>query len=333
MNTATLSPIKTAYLDQVRSRLGDLPSEDLDEVMQDLEAHLAELDDSIVEGVLGTPVEFAHEFLLSAGLEAESRQSRLRRLRGAGDRLDLRLRRSISRLGERLQWETIRPTWIWIRGWLMVGALGVIYYQEPFRHFPIPSIDHSTAAGVVLVAVTTWLSRWVDRAPLTPRRRTMTRAYSMAAAIALLLCLVNPLPDEEPESLDPIEYISELTAPTGSIVENIYAFDVDGNPVEVLLFDQAGEPLLTMSEWAYDDAQSGDGVVYYGNGSVRFPRDESGRIVPNLYPLEMKRYDDSGVLRSVLPPGFGFPDISQPRSDGAESTPTTITDMGDVFER
>jgi hypothetical protein len=124
-----------------------------------------------------------------------------------------------------------------------------------------------------------------------------------------------------------------LTSPTGAIVENIYAFDVDGNPVEVLLFNQEGEPLRTMSEWAYDDAQSGDGVVYYGNGSVRFQRDESGWIIPNLYPLQQMVYDESGVLRPVPAPGFGFPNIPQSGNDDGESTPTTITGRGDVGEQ
>lgn len=333
MSATTLSPVKATYLDRVRSQLGELPGEDLEEVMQDLEAHLAELDDSTVEGVLGTPAEFAREFLLSAGLEPASRTRRLGRLQDAADRLDRRLHDSISTLGERLQWEAIRPTWIWIRGWLVVGALGLIYYEEPFRHFPIPSIEHSTAAGLVLVVVATWFSRWVDRVPLTARKRAVTRTYSMAAVIALLLGLLNPVPDQNVEFIDPIEYISELTSPTGTIVENIYAFDVDGNPVEVLLFNQEGEPLRTMSEWAYDDAQSGDGVVYYGNGSVRFQRDESGWIIPNLYPLQQMVYDESGVLRPVPAPGFGFPNIPQSGNDDGESTPTTITGRGDVGEQ
>lgn len=97
MNTA-VSNLKADYLDRVHSGLADLSEEDREEVMQDLRAHLAELDEESIEANLGTPEEFVEEFRASAGLEEQAgRVSRLfpiarmrTRLEQAGRRLALR---------------------------------------------------------------------------------------------------------------------------------------------------------------------------------------------------------------------------------------------------
>lgn len=99
-------------------------------------------------------------------------------------------------------------------------------------------------------------------------------------------------------------------------VRNIYASDVNGNPVEVLLFDKDGEPLLILPESSYGEALSKDGQVYDGDGAIRFATDEMGRIVPNLYPVQILGYDSGGGLVPALPPSIGFPDI--PRSSPSE---------------
>lgn len=325
---ATLTNTKAGYLEQVRSLLMDLPAEDVEEMIQDLEAHLVELDDAEVEAELGTAADFAREFRISAGLDAPAHHRRLREMRAAMNRLDGRIRRRGQRLGEVVRWESIRPFWIWLRGWLVVGAWAVLYNQEAFRHFPIPSIGYSTLTGLTLVGLATALSVWVDRPPVTRRRRVLTFTYSVVAGIAVLASLLNPLPDPRTQgwSADPFDYVDRLTAPGGRIVENIYAYDLDGNQLDVLLFDQDGLPLLTMPEWTYDDARFTGGPVFYGEGAVRFANDQHGRIVPNLYPLEVLRQDHTGGLQLIPPPAVGFPTIpsGEPDTEGDPASPPRI---------
>jgi hypothetical protein len=326
----TLSRTKAEYLEQVRSRLADIPADDLDDVVQDLETHLVELDDAEIEAELGAPAQFAREFRISAGLEGHDRPGRLKELRAAAKSFDGRIENGAKQLADLTRWRSIRPLWIWIRGWLLIGTWGVLYYEEPFRHFPVPSIGYSSLAGLVLVAIATGLSVWLDRAPATGRRRVGTRIFSVAAGVAVIASLLNPLPDPRTQFIDSVDYIDRLTTSGGRIVENIYAYDAAGNPVDVLLFDQDGEPLLTMPGWVYDESQFDNGQVLYGEGAVRFLQDDAGRIIPNLYPLQILRHDPMGALQPVPPPSFGFPNVTAPARGAQTSPPTTITSEEDL---
>ena len=69
MNT-TLSPEARAYLEAVRDRLAGLPAEEADELVADLEQHLAELiaeEPGPLSNRLGSPQEYAAELAASAG--------------------------------------------------------------------------------------------------------------------------------------------------------------------------------------------------------------------------------------------------------------------------
>lgn len=319
----TLSRSKAEYLERVRSRLADIPADDLEEVVQDLETHLVELDDADIEAELGAPDEFARDFRMSAGLEGQYRPGRLKDLRAAAKRFGGRLENGARRLAELTRWQSIRPFWIWIRGWLFIGAWGELYFEEPFRHFPVPSIGYSSLTGLVLVAIATGLSIWLDSRSAAGRRRVGTRIFSVATGMAVMASLLNPLPD--PRFNDPVDYVDHLTTFGGKTVENIYAYDIAGNPIDVLLFDQDGEPLLTMPEWLYDQAEFDNGQVFDGQGAVRFLQDDFGRIIPNLYPLEILRHDPMGTLQPVPPPSLGFPKLTEPAPGEKTSPPTTTT--------
>ena len=319
----TLTKAQAEYLDRVRDELVDLPQDDLDEVIQDLQAHLVELDDSDLGAELGTPQEFAHEFRISAGLEGPLQTRRPTRFRSALSRLEERLTSGSRRLRDLTRWQTIRPLWVWTRGWVLVGAWSILYYEEGLRHFPIPSLGYSSLAGLVFVAIATAISVWVDREQNTDARRIGTWTFSTLAGLGLLATLFNPLPDPRTQFVEVFEPY-EMISPTGKPIHNIYAFDLDGNPVEVLLFDQDGEPLMTMSEWLHDDAQVNDGQAFFGEGAVRFRQDEFGRIIPNLYPLVLFRHDPMGNLQPVPPPTVGFPRTAD--NDHEEIWPGTPSD-------
>ncbi|MGH8873103.1 MAG: hypothetical protein ACRDWS_14160, partial [Acidimicrobiia bacterium] len=114
----------------------------------------------------------------------------------------------------------------------------------------------------------------------------------------------------------------------GEPITNIYAYDRDGEPVEVLLYAQDGRPLLTLPTYVYEE-DFGPSLEpnYYDNGTVTFERDRYGRIVPNLYPLDLEVYDPGGGLRPMAPPALGVPDLDE---EPVGDRPTAHTSIGFV---
>lgn len=319
----TLSPSKAAYLARVTEGLHDLPAEEREEMLQDLEAHLAELEDEEVDQVLGTPEAFVEEFRVSAGLDAPPAAARP----GLVERWRAALNRRSAWLSALVDWPTIRPAWVWTRGWLVVCAWSFLYDYEGFERFPIPSIGMSTSVGLALVILATWLSLWLDKGQQGIQAFGSV-AFSFIAGLALLGMLLNPMPtySQLVEVYEQPVYAEQLTAPDGNPVTNVYAYDMEGNPAEVLLFDQAGRPLLTFPSYVYEEAEiPGNETPYWDGGTVTFRRDQFGRIIPNLYPLDLTVYDDYGELVPMAPPPLGPPTVDQVGNQpDADTVPTTI---------
>jgi hypothetical protein len=323
--SVTLSPEKATYLARVAEGLHDLADEEREEMLQDLEAHLAELEDEEIDRVLGTPEEFVEEFRISAGLDsppATAAPGRVQRWRAALDQ------RSVW-LSDLIDWPAIRPTWVWIRGWLVVCAWSLLIEYEGFERFPIPSIGMSASVGLAIVILATWLSLWLDKEHRGPRAIGSV-VFSVVGAFALLGLLLNPMPtySQLAHDLGQVTYVEQLTAPDGNAISNVYAFDMDGNPVEVLLVDQDGRPLLTFPGYVYEEAGlSGGGTTYWDGGTVTFPSDQYGRIIPNVYPLELTVYDEYGELTPMSPPSLGVPTVDQP-DDGSDAASVSTTISG-----
>ncbi len=315
----TMSATKAAYLARVTEGLYDLPAEEREEMLQDLEAHLAELEDEQVDQVLGTPEAFVEEFRVSAGLDAPkvtARPGHIERWRAA-------LNRRAAWLSDLVDWPSIYPIWVWTRGWLVVCAWSFLYDMEGFERFPIPSIGMSTSVGLAFVILATWLSLWLANGQQGIRAFGSV-AFSFVAVWALVAMLLNPMPTQSQmvEVYEQQVYFEQLTAPDGNAISNVYAYDMEGNPVDVLLFDQDGRPLLSFPSYVYEEAEiPGNDPAYWDGGTVNFRRDQFGRIIPNLYPLELDVYDEYGELVPMSPPSLGLPTV-----DGrdSESVPTTI---------
>jgi hypothetical protein len=143
--------------------------------------------------------------------------------------------------------------------------------------------------------------------------------FSFVAGWALVGTLLTPVAGYH-EVVDESPYFDRLTTAEGNSVNNIYAYDLEGNPVEVLLFDSEGRPLLTLPAYVYEEADFNPGApeIQYDSGAVRFERDSFGRIIPNLYPLQLSFYDDYGQLSEMPPPSLGFPSLAD-----EESMPTS----------
>ncbi|MGH8946462.1 MAG: hypothetical protein ACRDVL_09955 [Acidimicrobiia bacterium] len=318
----TLSPAKAHFLEQVSAGLGDLPEEERDEVVQDLSAHLAELSDDEIVSVLGAPAAFVAEFRASAGLD---RPGRLTGLLGV---TRARLESWSTRLSYLTRWPRVRQLWVWTRGWLVLSMLAAIEGGVAFYRFPIPAIGDRTAIGLMTLAGATWLSVWLDQRPGGHVRKLASAAYSAFGIWALAAGLLGAFalgragafidPQSEVEM-----YGFPIVGQNGVQVENIYAYDLEGNPIEVLLFDQLGRPLLVMPPWVYEEAElrPGQRAVEYPGGYVIFSQDEFGRVIPNLYPLQLDTYNDWGELRPAQPPGGG----SMPDEEGTADPPPTTT--------
>jgi hypothetical protein len=321
----TLSPAKAGYLARVTQGLSDLPAEEREEMVQDLEAHLSELEDEEVERVLGSPEAFVEEFRVSAGLGQPTQARPSRRARA---REDLNL--LAARLSAVTHWQTVRPLWVWTRGWLLVCAWSLLYDYEGFERFPIPSIAQSSAYGLVLVVAATALSVWLAKGTAPGARAFGSVVLSAVSGLALIGLLLNPMPtySEVAQQYEGQFYIEQLTDGNGNPINNVYAYDLEGNPMEVLLFDQDGRPLLTLPPYVYEDAEiPGNDPASWGQGTVAFHRDRFGRIITNLYPLDMTvyAYDEygSGEPVPMTPPSLGIPDVDEPPVD-QPNVPTTL---------
>jgi hypothetical protein len=220
-------------------------------------------------------------------------------------------------------WPTIRPIWIWTRGWLVVSVFAGLTQDTPFLRFPIPSIEFQTVVGAILVGAATWFSVWLDGTARHPVRDIGTALFSMTALLALTIGILSPISLTKPQHFEEgAFYPEQLTDADGNLVENIYAYDLEGNPVEVLLFDQSGRPLLSLPNYVYDEAEFNPRIeeLDYGNGTVTFQRDQFGRIVPNLYPLQLSTYNESGRLVPMQPPSLGLPTVESDQ----QATPSTM---------
>jgi len=314
----TLSVTKATYLARVTEGLRDLSAEEREEMLQDLEAHLAELEDEKIDQVLGTPEAFVEEFRVSAGLGASPASARpglVERWRGT-------LNRRSAWLSDLVDWPTIRPLWVWTRGWLVVCAWSFLYDYEGFERFPIPSIGTSTSVGLAFVILATWLSLWLAKGQQGPQAFGSV-VFSFGAGLALLGMLLNPMPtySQLVEVHEQPVYTEQLTAPDGNSITNVYAYDLEGNRAEVLLFDQDGRPLLTFPSYVYEEAEiAGNEAPYWDGGTVTFRRDQFGRIIPNLYPLKLTVYDDYGELTPMDPPSLGLPTANQTDDDPVPTT-------------
>lgn len=316
MKTTALPRSATRFLERVRSLLEDLPDEDREEVLQDLEAHLADLGDTDVGNALGTPEAFVAEFRSSAGLDTDPpKPGRLHALMGRVSAQSSRFAehpapRFVSEHSRRLQ-----PAWVWTRGWLAMILWALMSSDTVSRTFPIPAVEGSTAAGFVLTAAATFVSvrangrsEWYARWP--------RRILSLAAAIVIVYGLFDPFALVERGVMGELEARSSSAEPpaTGLAAEitNIYAYDLDGNPVEVLLYDQNGAPLTVSSEVFFvEESQLGDPY-----GPVRFATDAYGQPITNQYPLDRLGYLDSPngttAFERIPPPRVAFPTTEDP---------------------
>jgi hypothetical protein len=271
-----------AYGTRVRAALADLPAADRDDLLADLEDHLAEVAaEGPLDELLGTPEAYAAELRSSAGLPSGGAT-------GPGRWQELTaqpwLRPTLDFLPE------LRPGW-----WVLRGVL-VAWIASMWPAAGLPAV---VALSVLLVPASVLLGR---RSVADPRLRWAGIAASVAAVVALLLflALVGSADGSGVEEPYPASDTSGLSG-----VTNLYPYDKDGRPLtDVQLYDQDGNPV----ELTGDTDSS-------GNLLTRVPRTATdGLVVPNVYPqrqqTEVYEVDGTTRQREVTPPAVRAPKLS-----------------------
>lgn len=258
MNT-TLSPEATAYLEAVRDRLKGLPVEEADELMVDLEQHLVELiaeEPGPLSDRLGSPQEYAAELAASAGWPNHHGRPILS-VTNVLSGWKQRLASSPLSMWWSSHWSDYRPGWWVVRALIVLPVWGATRWAVPSRSiwlFAIPLAAVSVYAGRRALRATGWL--------VADRLATIIGLWAILIAFAngvnvMSQSVVYTYYDYNPNG---------IVGPNG-MVELIYAYDRDGQPVDVFLYDQNGSPIITLIEYA-------PGL------------DVNGQPISNFYPSE-----------------------------------------------
>jgi hypothetical protein len=249
MNT-TLNPEATAYLDAVRDRLKGLPIEEADELVTDLEQHLAELvaeDAGPLSDRLGSPQEYATELAASAGWPTSQARSSVS-LTKVFSAWNARMASSGVLRWWSQHWPDYRPGW-WIGRALLIG-------------FILAAVNGSgRPAHLLWIAPLALASVAAGRSGATSQGwRSVSLLMTLAAIFAVIVGLMNDVRVMPERAIYTYyEYNPQGMVGPNGIVDYVYAYGTEGQPVDVFLYDQNGSPLETgWTRYYYDsdmDAQ------------------------------------------------------------------------------
>ena len=325
----------------VREALNDLPAEDVDELVDGLEADLADqAADLGGDQDLGDPAAYAAELRAAAGLPVRANKAAGRRRKAGhywrGQFARFRAWMHSSRFGTWL-WDTLialRPVWWIARGWAAYTLLILAVWAAQVLTYPVfgdggnspwvdalPGFPGGDALGwlvlaaVILLSVQWGRGRW---APVGWCRATRT-VVSVITAVVLPVLLIAAIGSAQSVlSYANLGYYSEGNADVpgltmdGERIRNIYAYDASGKPIDaVQLFDQDGRPLNTVG-LNVDPEMRADG--YFSGGGAPLPVAHVGPgLLPvwNIYPLDQVpvelqnehtvNHDENGVEQVTVP--------------------------------
>jgi hypothetical protein len=289
MNGTTLErPDVAAYLDAVRARLADLPLEERDDLVADVEASLLEAG----EPPTLSPEEFAAELREAAGLAPETST-----LADPSPFASLRSWLSPERVASwRSTARELAPIWWLTRAYVAVVLLAVASNQGwPIgagRQYSEVSFATSILALLIAGAISIWLGLRGRRDPSS--RPRLSLVVNVALALATLPVAGYSLAqlDNGGRYVQTFVYTEPVTglANNGIPLRNLYPYTRDGKLLfDVLLFDDDGQPLNLIS--GPEDI------------SRRVLSDKNGTPIFNSFPI---RYFDPGT-RSVSNPELGPP--------------------------
>ncbi|HKV30494.1 MAG TPA: hypothetical protein VJT14_05710 [Candidatus Dormibacteraeota bacterium] len=302
------------YASSVRAALSDLPRDQADVLLEELEDHLREV--ASVEGGplaerLGPPEQYAQELreAYSATHTGGTRQDRPLR--------DLRLAvRAVTASAWFVQVRAflpeLRPAWWVLRAYIVVLLLTEAFSRN-YNLRPIPNPFSSRGlieiiAAAIAIVVSIRLGRR-NRALSNRGRFLAIAANVMIALIAIpVLARMGTFPSYAMVESSGSGQSQPLILPNGDALTNIYPYSRDGKPLpDVLLYDQEGRPLTPSPN--------------VGDVTTEYPVGADGQPITNAYPLRQQHLNGDPVSapRVALPP---WPSASPTATPPMSPSPT-----------
>lgn len=317
------------YAAAVRAALTDVPAERCEELLEDLEDHLAEVaadGEAPLEFRLGQPRHYADELRAAAGLPtapvAEQDQVGLTELVDRARAWEP-VRQVEAFLPE------LRPAWWVVRAWAAVTAVDVVFVGG--TSFPVPTLGLGPVGLLVTGAAIAWSVRLGLRARAEAREPGGRAALVNAALGVLTLVALVGLADGPGVATAETVYVEDpqpdqLVHEDGTPITNILPFSPTGEPLNgVLLYDQDGRPIDDLADVTVDgdqvetvpDAPLQPGNAYPQQRQVR-GWDEYGQetVVPMPLPSAAPT---SGA--GAAEPAPSVPEETPPAGPGAPPTP------------
>lgn len=302
-NVTTADPRIAAYLAGVAAALDDLPRGDREDLLAEVEEHLADLSHESAAPLsvrLGEPGQYAAELRASAGLPPRGRTSRAAVTRGLVSARDALLAGPWA--GPVTGFLTsLRPVWWVARGWLLVTGIFVALLHAHWS-YRIPWVPRlwSGPIGLLAVLAAAVVSVMVGRHTWGGSARRVVVGVNVVLALAalpVLSSLADVAQSRAGQAGVTVRYYPQVPQQGvinhGDPVRNIYPYDANGHLLtDIRLYDDLGRPL---------DLQLG----YDPNRRAVF--DRTGQLATNAFPL---RYFEPGT-RVVANPGAG-PQVAAP---------------------
>ena len=254
--TEALGPEPAAYLAALRRALSDLPADECDDLLVDVEASLSQSDSDGGEGLLarlGPPDRFAAELRSAAGIPVPAAPAPSRSALTSAPR-DVRRRLDSSPMIARARpvLRELSPIWWLVRAYAACAVLLVALggHWDLLRPFvPLLGSARLGAAIVVLAAIASVvIGVRMRRGGFQGRRRASWAALNVGLAIAAVPALVHAVRAPIPSYQINLAATPALPTPglneNGLPAQNIYAYTRTGHPLyDVLLYDGFGMPL------------------------------------------------------------------------------------------
>ncbi len=306
MTTGTVPQDVKAYLDAVRARLDDIPAEERDDLLADVEPSIldsTEESDAPVEVRLGPPDSFADELRAAAGLPPRAEPTDDAPRRGLRERVAAADAYFTTSPATRWMRE-LAPLWWVLRGVVAVGLVEILFSRSIFS-------GPDSYAILVALAMALTASVSVAIGLRRPRRTAALVVVNVVLALATVPVISDTISHGRSAVINNGVETATATevAPAGLVyngapVQNIYAFDRQGRLLQdVRLFDQDGQPL----EIGADPTDP----------SRRTVQTRAGKPAFNSFPI---RYFEPGTRR-VAHPAAGTPVHPSPLATKPLSTP------------
>jgi hypothetical protein len=304
-----------AYAASVRVALSDLPPDQAEVLLEDLEDHLREVAAEAggpLSERLGSPEQYAQELRSAYGTTrpgGKQQDGALRDLRRLIDWVTMSAwyRQFRAFLPE------LRPAWWVLRAYLVVLVITAAFSRN-YNLRPIPNPFSSRGLlEIIAAAIAIVLSVRLGRRnrPLARGGRLLAIGGNVLIALVALPVLASMgtfryMAVESGGSGQPVQG-QPLYMPNGEVT-NLYPYSRDGKPLtDVLIYDQEGRP-VTVSQKLPDL-------------STEYPSGTDGQPITNAYPLHQRHFSGDPVAapRVGLPP---WPSPSPTASPTPSPSPT-----------